>query len=407
MVRARPWTIAVAVIVLAGEVRGGIQDGRELPPNAVQPPGASFEKTVSTEQWSLLLRDTLHATCAEIAHEPIRSAIIGSLRMTERMGARVAGSIPGSRIPPGHQCPEAGGPLTPARLTPLYDSQPAYRALMDLIAAARCRIDLMIFGWGDDEAGRQVAAALIERARSGILVRVMIDRGGFVIGEDNAHVARGCRSFLDDLKAEPNIHLIEAPDPGFRFDHRKIAVIDDRIVWTGSMILTRPSLNRWHNFEFLAEGPIVPQYEALFAERWERLGGCRAPTCPQAATIPEVVPNAMVRMVRTDVDPPLRTLKEAIYGAVDSARHHVYLENPYFDDRILIKKLVAARARGVDVRADPHDAGRRPYDEQILGVDGQRPTSRRCAGFPLSGHDPCQGDGRRRLVGVRRHRELR
>jgi cardiolipin synthase len=56
-------------------------------------------------------------------------------------------------------------------------------------------------------------------------------------------------------------------------------------------------------------------------------------------------------VVRTDVDPPIRTLKEAVYGSVDSARHHIYLENPYFDDQILIKKLVAARARGVDVRA--------------------------------------------------------
>src|SRR4051812_10338803 len=127
MMRARPWTIVVAFVVLAGEVRGGLQEGRELPPNAVQPPGASFEKTVATEQWWLLLRETLHATCSEIAHQPIRSAIIGSQRMTERMGARVAGSIPGSPNPPGHQCPEAGGPLTPARLTPLYDSRPAYR----------------------------------------------------------------------------------------------------------------------------------------------------------------------------------------------------------------------------------------------------------------------------------------
>ena len=113
---------------------------------------------------------------------------------------------------------------------------------MGLIASARCRIDLMMFGWGDDPAGRPVAAALIERARAGVLVRVMIDRGGFVIGETNAHVIRdGEPSFLDALRAEPNVHLIQAPDPGFRFDHRKLAVIDDRIAWSGSMILTRPS----------------------------------------------------------------------------------------------------------------------------------------------------------------------
>ncbi len=276
----------------------------------------------------------------------MRSLEIGSARLLERAGVRIAGCVPHSPVPPCHQCPEAGGPCTPARLTPLFDSEPAYRALMALIAAARCRIDLMMFGWGDDPAGRPVAAALIERARAGVLVRVMIDRGGFVIGESNAHVARGCPSFIDALEAEPNIHLIETPDPGFRFDHRKLAVIDDRIAWSGSMILTRPSLERWHNFNYLAEGPIVAQLADVFADRWESLGGCRAAACTPAEVAADVIPNAAVRVVRTDVDPPLRTLKEAVYGAVDSARHHVYLENPYFDDRILVKKLVAARRAG-------------------------------------------------------------
>jgi cardiolipin synthase len=143
--------------------------------------------------------------------------------------------------------------------------------------------------------------------------------------------------------------VIETPDAFFEFDHRKVAVIDDRIVWTGGMVLSRAALWRWHNFAFLAEGPIVAQYAALFAERWEERGGCRAPVCPQAAVADTAVPNAVVRMVRTDIG--CRTLKEAVYGAVDSAQHHIYLENPYFSDEILVKKLVAARARGVDVRA--------------------------------------------------------
>ena len=180
----------------------------------------------------------------------------------------------------------------------------------------------------------------------------MIDRGGFVIGENNAHVIKDKEpSYIDALAAEPNVRLIQTPDPGFRFDHRKLAVIDDRIAWSGSMILTRPALERWHNFNYLAEGPIVAELEGIFADRWEALGGCRAPACtpPQAAAA--VAPNAVVRVVRTDVNPPIRTLEQAVYGLVNAARHHIFLENPYFNDQILIKKLVAARGRGVNVRA--------------------------------------------------------
>jgi len=60
-------------------------------------------------------------------------------------------------------------------------------------------------------------------------------------------------------------------------------------------------------------------------------------------------PNAHVRMVRTDIHE--RSLKDTIYHAVDHARRHLYLENPYFSDDILTEKLIAARERGVDVRA--------------------------------------------------------
>jgi cardiolipin synthase A/B len=146
-----------------------------------------------------------------------------------------------------------------------------------------------------------------------------------------------------------NFQVIESPDACFRFDHRKVALIDDRVGWTGGMILTAPSLFRWHNFAFLAGGPIVPQYATLFADRWAELGGEPALPCPLSDENALVLANSVVRMVRTDIGQ--RSLKEAVYGAVDQARHHIYVENPYFSDQILVKKLAAACARGVDVRA--------------------------------------------------------
>ncbi len=347
----RPTSKAVATVVLvastlATAALGGDHAPATVPSNALQPPGSHFEKTVTREQKLLLAKDVLRATASEVAHRPIRSTARGVHRLAERLGVLASESVP---ILPAHQDPEAGGPCTLARLTPLFDSRPAYEALLSLIASAGCRIDLMIFGWDDDEAGRSVAAALIERAMAGVAVRLMVDRGGYVSGEGNAKVPLGCPTFLDALKAEPNIRLIESPDPCVRFDHRKVAVIDDRIVWTGGMILTRPALEKWHNFAFLAEGPIVPQYAALFADRWQELGGDPAPACVPGFEALPVALNASVRMVRTDVGH--RSLKEAVYGAVDSAKTHIYIENPYFSDQILIKKLAAARRRGVDVRA--------------------------------------------------------
>ena len=343
MSRARGWIAAVAALVAVGLARGD----DEVPSNALQPPGASYLKHLTVGQRVLLGRDLVAATLRDYAHQPAYAAKVATHRLAERLAVRAVELSPGRTPPPHGQSPEAGGPITPLRLTPLFDSRAAVEALLALIAGARYRVDLMIFGWDNGPCGRAVADAMVAAAGRGVLVRAMVDRGGYVLGVGNGKVARGEPTYLDMLRSTPNIRVVEADDAHVRFDHRKVAVVDDRVVWTGGMTLTQPALTRWHNFAFLVEGPMVPQYAALFENRWVEQGGCRAARCPAVENRPEF--NATARMVRTDVDE--RSLKEAVYGAVDAAKHHIYIENPYFSDLILVRKLVAARARGVDVRA--------------------------------------------------------
>jgi cardiolipin synthase len=219
------------------------------------------------------------------------------------------------------------------------------QALLGLIATAERRIDLMMYGWEDDPTGREVAWALAERARRGVRVRLLVDRTAYLI--HNAPAARHECTFIDALRDVPNVSVIQPAGALCRFDHRKLAVVDGRVAWSGGMILTEVARRRWHNFAFLAEGPVVDQYACLFEERWCEQGGCPEPGF--CSPPPALGPNSCVRLIRTDVCE--RSLKDSIYHAVDHAQHHIYIENPYFSDEILVDKLVAARARGVDVRA--------------------------------------------------------
>ena len=346
---------------IAPSARAGDRAPGVLPANALPPPGVNLnEPEIGRAQAIRVVREALRASFATLIRQPVRSTARIAARGSERMGVRVrevamAGLPPcpvHGRTPchcPGAAGADLGGPAgghpTAARLTYLPDSEPALRALLELVGSARSRIDLMMYGWEDDPTGREVATALAARARAGVRVRLLVDRTAFLI--HNPAAARDTPTFLDTLRATPNVTIIEPPGTFLRFDHRKLAVVDGRIAWTGGMILTEYARRRWHNFAFLAEGPIVSQYATLFAERWQEQGGASAGPEPPPPPAP---PNATVRLLRTDVDGQ-RSLKEAIYHAVDHARHHIYLENPYFSDEILAQKLVGARARGVDVRA--------------------------------------------------------
>jgi cardiolipin synthase A/B len=358
----RALAVGLAGAALSADIRAeecrAHAPARVLPANALPPPGAPFEgyPSVGRAQKVRIAEESLAASARALVQTPLDSAAQVGGRTAERLIIRAREAAPRPRFNlAAHLAPDAddlggtaGGPPVPARLTLLPSSEASVQALLGLIATAERRIDLMMYGWDDDPTGREVAEALAVRARRGVPVRLLVDRTGFLI--HNAAVAHDRPTFLDALRTVPNVTVIEPPGAFFRFDHRKLALIDGRIAWSGGMILTEVARRRWHNLAFLAEGPIVAAYAQAFEERWSEVGGCPAGPNPVLdAWRPCDRPNASVRLIATDVR--ARSLKAAIYHAVDHARHHIYLENPYFSDEVLTDKLVAARKRGVDVCA--------------------------------------------------------
>ena len=356
----RPCGAALVLTIVCASFFGGPYTlaeghGRVLPANAVQPPGASFEgyPAVGRRQRAEILREAVKASVRSLARTPLRSSAQLTARTAERLAVRAGEVATLAGIHPPRCDGGAsrdigggdGGPPTPAAISLLTTSEAAVRALLDLIPTATARIDLMMYGWEDDPTGREVASALAGAAGRGVRVRLLVDRTGYLI--HNAAAASGRCTFLDELRTVPGVAVIEPSDPFLRFDHRKLAVIDGRAAWTGGMILTEVARRRWHNFAFVAEGPIVAQYAAVFEERWRHVGG--RPEGPLAGSGASRPSDATVRLIRTDDRE--RSLKNTIYHAVDHARRHIYLENPYFSDEILTAKLKSARARGVDVRA--------------------------------------------------------
>jgi phosphatidylserine/phosphatidylglycerophosphate/cardiolipin synthase-like enzyme len=354
------WIAAAIFSIAPATCDGGEHAPRVLPENAVQPPGASFEgyPVIGTRQKVWIGENILGESARELAIRPIRGLGMMTIRPLERLTVRAKEITPIAKI--GHMSPicdplanpnrggDFGGDAVPARLTLLTDSEPAIQALLRLIAGAQYRIDLMMYGWDDDFTGRQVAEALAAKARSGVLVRVVTDHAAYLI--HNKKVVDGSPTFLDLLKSTPNVAVLLGPDPFIRLDHRKLAVIDDQTAWSGGMILTDTARVRWHNFAYIAQGPIVAEFAAVFDERFRHAGGVSVPTCAGASEYASsVVPNASVRLVRTDVCK--RSLKNSVYHAIDNAQKRIYIENPYFTDEQLIAKLVAASRRGVEVNA--------------------------------------------------------
>jgi cardiolipin synthase A/B len=274
-----------------------------------------------------------------------------------------------------------GTPISSARSVTLLSDGPAtFEALLTAIAGAREHIHLEYYIFEPDQTGTCFRDALVERARAGVQVRLLVD----AIGSP-----RLSRRFLAPLRAAGATVALFHP---FRLaplrpllnlrNHRKIAVIDGRIGFTGGINLCDQQDQRidpaaFHDLHLRLEGPVVGWLQSVFAEDWHY--SHRQPL-PETSLYPEQAQGALAAQVfASGPDGIWEAIHQAHLQAIWDARERVWLATAYFvPGEAALFALTAAALRGVDVRilvsrrSDSRVvtyAGRSYYDElQEAGV---------------------------------------
>jgi cardiolipin synthase len=249
-------------------------------------------------------------------------------------------------IGPARMGPCAAEDALPAAVQVYPDGGEALTALEQVIDSATTRIDVLMFAWDQGLVGQGVATRLAAKAHSQVRVRVLIDVGGnLVFGQPEDAPAGEVNKAVNWLADQPNVEVIRARNPFAHFDHRKLVLADGRLAWTGGRNLTSRGFFGTRDVSFTVAGPLANQLQERFDHFWQDQGGQPAESL---AVAEPVCPNARGHVVETS--PTDRSLKKALYRAVDEACHHVWLENPYLCDNRLVGKLVRAGEAGLDVR---------------------------------------------------------
>ena len=138
-------------------------------------------------------------------------------------------------------------------------------------------------------------------------------------------------------------------------NHRKLAVIDGRIAYTGSQNVVRPDYGgkggglEWRDLMLRLAGPTASQLQAVFLEDWEfETGQCI--DGPDYFPPPEPVGSAVLQVVPSGPNHPTRVLRDLTVEALHAARRRVVIVTPYFvPDEAVLVALRLAVARGVRV----------------------------------------------------------
>ncbi|MEP6632809.1 MAG: cardiolipin synthase [Luteimonas sp.] len=247
-------------------------------------------------------------------------------------------------------------PSTARDVRLLVDGAATYDALIADIAQARHHVHLEYYIYCPDESGRAVRDALVERARSGIKVRLLLD----AVGSSKArHFFKpllevgGELAWFHPLRLG---HIWQRPWLNLR-THRKIVVIDGRVAYTGGINITDEENERlrpdaYRDLHLRVEGDVVRALQLVFVEDWAYATESRDFISEVARAMPAAQPGTVAAQVLTSgPDSSWEAIHRLHVSSIHAARHRVWLTTPYFvPGEAAMMALTSSALGGLDVR---------------------------------------------------------
>ena len=246
-----------------------------------------------------------------------------------------------------------------------FDNRRARERLFELVEGARSSIHVQTYMFDDSRVAEALVVRLVQKARAGIRVRVIID--ALYSGEQ----ALGRRNLLvESLKLEPNAEVVVGSPIEFsrsldsialkKRDHRKLVLIDDAIgIVSGRNIgdayyrgfdetpihqHTHHGHIPWLDAHVEATGPIVDEIRTSFTRAWTEYGGAEADLPTGEASGPTGSCTARFVVHNGLVDANAMLQYEAMLHA---ARDHIYIVNDFPIVTSLASAMQRALSRGV------------------------------------------------------------
>lgn len=237
-----------------------------------------------------------------------------------------------------------------------------------------------------DATGQRILDALVEKARQGVEVRLLMDSiGSFALYRNpkalqaltdaGGHYAFFQPVFKNLFNSQVNLR-----------NHRKIYLFDHHIGFTGGMNLSndylgteadKPANDRWKDLLFRMEGPVLAHYHIVFNEDWFY-------TTEEKLPLPSQWPKhetqgELVQAIPSGPDIHKDALFESLLQGLYAAEDDILIVSPYFiPDSSVMNALMIAIKRGVRVtlvtpEKSDHlifDLGRSSYMRELCEAGG-------------------------------------
>ncbi len=249
-----------------------------------------------------------------------------------------------------------GRPASRGTLEFLVDGRTFFPRFVDAVTSAAESVDIRAYIFDNDDVALEIAELLKRRSNEGLDVRVLLDglgtiTAGFEKSEQQPPDHAAPVSIKTYLKQDSRVGVRYTKNTWLAGDHVKTLVVDQRIAFLGGMNIGREYRYDWHDLMVEISGPVVDEINREFQHAWSRAGplGDFGPfLTPNPDEINQAAGGQPMRLIYTR--PGQQEIFTLQREAIRRSRRYVYIENAYFTDDALLRELILARRRGVDVR---------------------------------------------------------
>ncbi len=243
----------------------------------------------------------------------------------------------------------------------LVNGDQIFPAFIETIASAEHTVNLLTYVYWTGDIAVEVADAVCERARAGVLCRVLLDAmGAWKMDTSLIDRMEECGVIVRQFRPLKPYALKRLNHR----THRKVLVVDGRVGLTGGVGIAQEwtgdaqDPDHWRDTHVRVRGPVVRGLQGAFAENWlEATGQVLAgeddlpPLPPATATDDDAADGAAMQLIRSSAGVGDTNVETLYYLAIAAARVSIDLTSAYFAPRpAFLGALVDAAGRGVRVR---------------------------------------------------------
>ena len=242
------------------------------------------------------------------------------------------------------------------KISLLFNGEQKFPALLEAMENARHHIHLEYYIFDDDTTGRTFIELMKKKVKEGVIVRLMTDDFG------SPRLSKLRKELLDsgiDFQVFLPVHFNSLANSNYR-NHRKIAIIDGNIGFTGGINISDKYCNQsisknknelyWRDTSVRLEGDAVRLLEIYFFMNWRITRGALYhldENYLKETTLPSSIP---VSFALTSPGELIPSGMESVIAAIMKAKTSVRICTPYFIPGEAFKSaLMIAASKGVHI----------------------------------------------------------